>query len=140
MKDDQIKQIQDLCWQRLNIIEESSTFGNIPQHAFDLYSLYYFIMTRSFQKYFQNFGPQTISPDNVAQAKAEYNFPKISAFEVDVIALLNQMVEGKRRKEGYNGPTTDNQSAANSVRNVDGAYLQGRGQPPAVIEVKRATG
>ena len=140
MKDDQIKQIQDLCWQRIGMMEDASSFGDIPHYAFDLYALYYFIMVRNFQKYFDNFGLQNVDVNNAARTKEYFNFPKFSIFEQDVATLLNQMVEGKRRKDGLNGPTTNNQATTNSIRNTDGTYLQGRGQPPAVIETKKAFG
>ena len=99
MKDDQIKQIQDICWQRINIIEEASSFGNLPQSALELYSIYYFIMTRSFQKYVDNFGLQNVDIKTLAQAKDFFDFPKLSIFEQDVAMLLNQMVDGKRKKD-----------------------------------------
>ena len=138
MKDDQIKQIQDLCWQRISIMEDASSFGDIPNYAFDLYSLYYFIMVRNFQKYVANFGMQNVDVNNAARAKEYFNFPKFSPFERDVATLLNQMLEGKRRKDNELGQ--NNVSTFDSIRNTNGANLQGRGQPPAVIEVKRATG
>ena len=99
MNEAQIKQIQDICWERISSIEESSSYGNIPHYAFDLYSLYYFIMVRNFQKYVQNFECQTVDINNITQAKSYYNWPPVSTFEKDVASLLNQMVEGKMKKD-----------------------------------------
>jgi len=99
MTQEQIKQIQDLCWQRINAIEESSSYGSVPHYSMDLYGLYFFIMTRSFQRYVQQFELQTVDINNITQAKSYYNWPPVSTFEKDVASLLNQMVEGKMKKD-----------------------------------------
>jgi hypothetical protein len=99
MTQNQIKQIQDICWERINIIENSSSYGVMPHYAVDLYALYYFIMTRSFQKYVENFDLQTVDVEKITMAKDFFKFPAVSPFEKDVAHLLNEMVEGKIRKE-----------------------------------------
>lgn len=137
MNESQIKQIQDLCWQRIGVMEDASSFGDIPNYAFDLYSLYYFIMVRNFQKYFDNFGLQNVDINNAARAKEYFSFPKFSPFERDVANLLNEFIDGKRRKDGAR---TDNPATTHSIYGTNGTYVQGRGQPPAVITTQRATG
>jgi hypothetical protein len=99
MTQDQIRQIQDLCWKRIEIMENASSYGVLPHYASDLYALYYFIMTRSFQKYTEHFGLETVDIEKITMTKDYFNFPALSPFEKDVAHLLNEMVEGKIRKE-----------------------------------------
>ena len=99
MTQDQIKKIQDICWQRIEIMENASSYGMLPHYASDLYALYYLIMTRSFQRYVDSFGLELVDVEKIAMAKDYFKFPAISPFEKDVAHLLNQMVEGKARKD-----------------------------------------
>ena len=99
MNEAQIKLIKNICWERISAIEESSSYGSVPHYSMDLYGLYFFIMTRSFQRYVQQFELQTVDINNITQAKSYYNWPPVSTFEKDVASLLNQMVEGKQKKD-----------------------------------------
>jgi len=121
MNEAQVKLIQTTCWDRISAIEESSSNGNIPHYAFDLYSLYYFIMVRNFQKYVQNFECQTVEISNITQAKSYYNWPPVSVFERDVVTLLNELVDGKMKKDRELGsnltPAVVNSSAPIRLNN-----------------------
>ena len=130
-----IKKVQDLCYQRMQMIEEVCSYHqDFPQCIISLYSLYHLMMTRRFDKYFESYGLQTINAEDVNEAKRYFDLPKISPLEIDVINILNQMVEGKRRKN--NELRQSNVSASNGVRSDDLNLFQRRSESNSTTEAQ----
>jgi len=92
------------------------------------------MMTRRFDKYFESYGLQTIDPEDVISAKQFFDLPKISPLEIDVINILNQMVEGKRRKN--NELRQNNVSTSNSVRSDDLTLFHGGSESKAITDAQ----
>ena len=93
-------EIRRESWKRMAIIEEAyGSLTRLPSYVMTAHRLYALLYEASLEKYFASFGWLPIDSSEVGDAKSEFNWGDLTAFELEVIALVN---EACRRMEEKN--------------------------------------
>lgn len=98
MKDE----IRRESWKRMAIIEEAyGSLHRLPNYVMTAHRLYSVLYEASLERYFAAFGWLPIDQSEVGDAKSEFNWGDLTAFELEVITLVNEacrrMEEKSRR-------------------------------------------
>lgn len=97
------EEIRRESWKRMSIIEEAyGGMYRLPTYVMTAHRLYWLLHEASIQKYFDSFGWMPIDSSEIGDAKSEFNWGDLTAFELEVIALVNNAcwrMEEKNRRQ-----------------------------------------
>ncbi len=99
MNSEVINSIRKTATERLESMTEYCSYRDgYPNYIHDLFYLYSFIVSRSLDRYYDEFGHAEVSLENIALAKQFFKYPPVSQFEKECVVMLNDYLKRRDRE------------------------------------------